>query len=140
VFKKPWQRKLFLFWELPQYILGIFFILFLNRRIIDILVYKDAHVFIARNFPGGISLIIILNESEIPDSINESGGRLKCLLHEYGHSIQSFLLGWLYLPLVGIPSVIRAAVWKNRRLNPALYYKRYPESWADKLTDNKKYS
>lgn len=58
--------------------------------------------------------------------------------HEYGHVVQSRLLGWLYLPLVGLPSV---AQWVFSRLAlkvgweaPARgYYTRYPEAWADRL-------
>lgn len=32
----------------------------------------------------------------------------RLLVHEYGHTIQSLLLGPLYLPLVGLPSVLWA--------------------------------
>lgn len=38
----------------------------------------------------------------IPDA--EIPGRL--LVHEYGHTIQSLLLGPLYLPVIGLPSVL----------------------------------
>ena len=31
------------------------------------------------------------------------------LVHEYGHSIQSCILGPLYLPVIGIPSLIWAS-------------------------------
>ena len=57
----------------------------------------------------------------------------KTIRHECGHSSQSRRLGWLYLLVVGIPSVINNLrsrfdehVWKT-------YYERYPENWADRL-------
>jgi len=53
--------------------------------------------------------------------------------HEYGHSIQSLLLGPLYLPLVGVPSFIRATLWLLFRKPEATYYRGYPERWADRL-------
>jgi len=57
--------------------------------------------------------------------------------HEFGHSIQSRLLGPLYLPFVGVPSSARAMyavayrVVRGKRW--AHYYDGYPESWADRL-------
>lgn len=60
----------------------------------------------------------------------------KVLVHEYGHSIQSMILGPLYLLLVGIPS----ALWANtkvfkarRRAKKISYYAFYPERWASSL-------
>ena len=37
------------------------------------------------------------------------------VIHEYGHSAQSVLLGPLYLPLIGLPSLIWAGVFRSRR-------------------------
>jgi hypothetical protein len=61
--------------------------------------------------------------------------------HEYGHSKQSLILGWLYLPLVGLPSIV-GNIWhrlfhKNWSddQKEKWYYSRYPENWADKLGD-----
>ncbi|MBQ4253451.1 MAG: hypothetical protein II712_01350, partial [Erysipelotrichaceae bacterium] len=60
----------------------------------------------------------------------------RVVLHEYGHTVQSRILGPLYLLIIGIPS----ALWCNL---PALRRKRdaakisyssfYPEKWADSL-------
>lgn len=58
---------------------------------------------------------------------------VELIKHEYGHTIQSFYLGWLYLVIVGIPSVIH---WIACSIKPELfatYYSRYPESCAEKL-------
>lgn len=57
--------------------------------------------------------------------------------HELGHTKQSRLLGWLYLPLVGVPSISRAAyALLYRELTGRIwtrYYEGYPEKWADRL-------
>jgi hypothetical protein len=58
-------------------------------------------------------------------------------LHEYGHTFQSRWLGPLYLPLVGVPSLLRVLYaigyreltgkrWQD-------YFDGYPERWADEL-------
>ena len=55
--------------------------------------------------------------------------------HEYGHTIQSLILGPLYLPIVGIPSLIWSVYYRRKcRRFPALqYYSFYTERWADRL-------
>lgn len=50
--------------------------------------------------------------------------------HEYGHVIQSLLLGWLYLPYIGIQSLIHAIFCRNSD-----YYHFWTEKWANKLAD-----
>ncbi len=58
------------------------------------------------------------------------------LVHEYGHTIQSLLLGPFYLLVIGIPSVL----WCNLRCFAKLRRKRrisyqhlYTERWANRL-------
>jgi hypothetical protein len=53
--------------------------------------------------------------------------------HEYGHAIQSYMLGPLYLFIVGIPSITMNMLTKAKILKRKNYYKRWPETWADKL-------
>ena len=58
--------------------------------------------------------------------------------HEYGHTIQSLILGPLYLPLVGLPSLIWAslpALEKRRQEKHISYYDFAPEKWANRLGD-----
>ena len=60
----------------------------------------------------------------------------RLLRHEYGHTIQSLMLGPLYLLVIGIPSFMWASlpVCKRRRREKKIsYYSFYPERWADKL-------
>jgi len=57
--------------------------------------------------------------------------------HELGHTKQSRLLGPLYLPVVGLPSISRAAyALVHREVTGKQwtgYYEGYPENWADRL-------
>ena len=53
--------------------------------------------------------------------------------HEMGHSIQSKILGPLYLLIVGLPSIVMNIMTRAGILSSASYYKRWPENWADKL-------
>lgn len=54
--------------------------------------------------------------------------------HEMGHSIQSKYLGWLYLIVIGLPSVIGNLIWRIPKWSTNHdYYKQPWEAWADKL-------
>ena len=56
------------------------------------------------------------------------------LVHELGHSIQSIILGPLYLLIIGIPSFIWATfLVKLRRRKKLNYYNLYTEKWANHL-------
>ena len=56
------------------------------------------------------------------------------LRHELGHTKQSYMLGWLYIPIILIPSMIWASCFnKYRRERNVSYYSFYTEKWADKL-------
>ena len=55
-------------------------------------------------------------------------------VHESGHSVQSLLLGPLFLPAVGIPSLVWAQFFAPfRRKKNISYYSVYPEKWANRL-------
>lgn len=64
-------------------------------------------------------------------------GNKKTLRHEKGHRTQSRMLGWLYLPLIGLPSMIWAAYYSKHYEDlvekGVSYYSFYTEKWADKL-------
>lgn len=60
----------------------------------------------------------------------------RILAHEYGHTLQSRLLGPLYLPFIGLPSFMWATRGKNiqyRRQHGVSYYSYYTEKWRNKL-------
>lgn len=57
-------------------------------------------------------------------------------VHEFGHSVQSLILGPLFLPIMGIPSFLWCNLPPCRRLREnkgVSYYRFYPESSANRL-------
>ena len=88
------------------------------------------------NRPGSMSLGSFLFLA----SYGEAEERF-VLRHEYGHSLQSLILGPLYLPVIGLPSFLRANVSvfsKNWRSGRKGYYEFYPERWANRLSGAEK--
>lgn len=62
------------------------------------------------------------------------------LKHEQGHQKQSQLLGWLYLPVIALPSMIWAGCFKEYRAKHGIgYYSFYTERWADALAGINRY-
>ena len=58
----------------------------------------------------------------------------KTVLHEIGHQKQSKILGWLYLLLVGLPSIIGNLLFRIKYVKTHFDYYNLPwEKWADKL-------
>lgn len=88
-------------WGLPQTLLGLILYLKNLRR-----PHEKYHSCIETHWKskGGISLglFIFTPETQLPGS-----GKIR--VHEYGHTIQSLLLGPLYLPFIGIISY----TWAN---------------------------
>lgn len=57
-------------------------------------------------------------------------------IHEYGHTVQSIILGPLYLLVIGLPSLLWCGLapcrsYRGRR--GVSYYAFYPERWANYL-------
>ena len=53
--------------------------------------------------------------------------------HEYGHCLQSLLLGPFYLLVIGLPSICWAGFGKSYRAKTGKsYYDFYTEAWANK--------
>jgi hypothetical protein len=120
-------RKIFIIWELPQILLALILYVILKKRISSTTHYKGSKIFFVKDFPGGISLsfIIFLNDVDLYNQ--------RAIKHEYGHTIQSLYLGWFYLAVVGLPSIIRAGIWNHYKLEDKKYYEGFPENWADLL-------
>lgn len=65
----------------------------------------------------------------------------RVLMHEIGHYKQSLILGWLFLLVIGLPSIMWAwwghDAYNNLRekkgKSKVSYYEFYTEKWADKL-------
>lgn len=63
-------------------------------------------------------------------------GDCELVLHEYGHCLQSLILGPLYLFAVGLPSLLWAGLpvcRRYRRRRSVSYYSFFTERWADRL-------
>ena len=59
----------------------------------------------------------------------------RILRHEYGHRIQSKILGILFYPMVFIPSYLHYLYWRRFRDDDwTEYYDFYCEKWANSLT------
>ena len=117
-------------WQLPQTLIGWFvhqYIKFKDKNcIIDECTHKSGHYAVmtkSEDFMGGVSLgrYVFTNMQDGMISYR----------HEFGHSIQSLILGPLYLIIIGIPSSLLAY-----NISDALnkrYYWFYTEKWADSI-------
>jgi len=117
--KKAFFSVLLYAWQLPQNLLGeILALCYGARKGRD---YRGARLHFSDTIPGGISLgrHIILNTCYLHDEEE--------IRHEWGHTRQSLRLGWLYLIVVGIPSIL----WACRRRRD--YFSFWTERWADRL-------
>lgn len=115
------KRVVLYIWQLPQNLLGLLFLLFIQGEAKHIL--DGITIYYVKGFSGGISLgkYIILGEYCMKD-----------VYHEFGHCIQSRILGWLYLLIVGLPSLIHAWLHDCAKVGK-LYYHFWTEDWADSL-------
>lgn len=125
-------------WELPQSVLGLTLLPFYKKTLLKSFEYKDQKVYIYDNFPGGISLgyYSLIDYNRYDWNNNTIRLRLKnSINHEYGHSIQSKILGPLYLPIIGLLSGAHNILYKIKKSLDidCNYYKFFTESWADKL-------
>ncbi len=83
------------------------------------------------NVDGGISLGLFIFT---PDREEEWCRRM--VIHEYGHTWQSLMLGPLYLPVIGLPSIVwERSGWcrRQRKERHIPYSWFYTERWADSL-------
>jgi hypothetical protein len=81
---------------------------------------------------GGVSLgmFFFVNGARDEKWIKES------IVHEYGHCVQSLLLGPFYLFVIGIPSIVWCNAKRNikkRETKGVSYYSFYPEKYANRL-------
>lgn len=125
-------KNLILFiWQLPQHLLAILYIGYLVMMCKDLGIdsrYKQAIV-IPCVMRGAVTLgcyVFVGLNSEYRKTVK----------HELGHTIQSKILGPLYLIVIGIPSITYCGL---RRMFPSLrkknYYNFYTEKWANNLSE-----
>lgn len=114
-------------WQIPQHLLALiicffggYFIYYGEKFNGKTVIYS---VYFKASFSLGDYLFIVPNSSK------------NILRHELGHSYQSQILGILYLPIIGIPSIIHNIYCRIARklgYNPN-YYSFYTEKWANNL-------
>ena len=115
-------------WQLPQNLLG-FLLLYVYEVLekVDWFYEENGVLFVyVKGFSGGISMgrYVVLQDEWQHYLVDRH------VKHEYGHCRQSRILGPLYLLVIGLPSLIHAAFFKEATPE---YYKFYTERWADKL-------
>ncbi len=115
-------------WGLPQNVIGAVVALATCRR-----PHYACRTALVTEWPlkSGLSLGLFVF---VPQNCQQ-----RLLAHEYGHCVQSFMLGPLYLPLVVLPSLLWAglpAFERLRRVRGISYYDMPIEHWADVLGES----
>ena len=111
-------------WQLPQNLAGLLVLLFCKTEYqYD---YKTSKVYLTKSFGGGVSLgkYIFLSRTQLRKN--------EVVMHEYGHCIQSMILGPLYL-LLGLCSIIHAMTWNCSKKPNKTYYDFFVEKCANTL-------
>lgn len=127
------KKILLTIWQLPQVLVGLF-LLALYKKSSKVIYKDDYETIYSCNIPGGISLGTII-------LINKYMCTKNTIAHERGHAKQSRYLGWLYLIIIGLPSILHA--WLNNivgccRKHKEGYYHYWTEKWADKIAGIKR--
>ena len=131
------RRILYVFWQwiwgLPQNIAGATLYLYFRLRGCPHYKYKGSLVTIWPLKSGSMSMgrFLFMHPTWTPDD-------QRLLNHEYGHTVQSLILGPLFLPIIGLPSILWAGLpyyQKLRKRKNLSYYDAYQEKWANTLGD-----
>ena len=121
------------FLEFPQNVLGWlafnFYTKIYKRPFYN---YQKAYVNHVKGRWGAISLSRYI----FADDVYFQSEMIK---HEYGHTLQSEKLLFLYLLVIGLPSFVWNKFFKDyRKRNHRSYYAFYTEAWANKLGEYQK--
>lgn len=120
------MKKIILWiWQFPQNLIALLLLLILRGEKRHAL--GTIRFYYLSSFPGGITLGEYI--------IMETKGELT-VRHEYGHVLQSRMLGPLYLLVIGLPSLVHAFlngyIGCCERAEEG-YYHFYTERWANRL-------
>lgn len=113
--------------QLPQNLLGFaLYLYYQGYEEMRQVGYNDVVVVKSPKMRGEISLgqyVIVSRDAN-----------LETIYHESGHCRQSQILGWLYLIVIGLPSIIWAALYGIPKIRERWsYYDFYTERWANEL-------
>lgn len=116
-------------WQLPQNLAGLIYRIILKgeKRTLK---QRSTAFYVAPTMNGGVSLgnyIFLSKRTGLKEPVYD---------HEFGHCIQSRILGPLYLPTVGLCSGLHC-LFHNSANN---YYDFWTEKWANKLGGVKGYA
>lgn len=135
IFKIRWYAWI---WEFPQTWLGFglaMYLMWKDSKKFKVTPYRDSVIIRSPHYKyGGVSLggyIFLHWNNYLKDS----------QAHEYGHCIQSKILGPLYLLVIAIPSIVHLWIHKAKydgKKHAPIYYHFYTEKWADKLVGIKR--
>lgn len=123
-------------WQLPQNIAGFILSLFSDGSRLFYLDKKWRKVYFHKLNPKTWGEAVTLGEYIFLDSQwykdKDPVYVIDVVSHEYGHTKQSRILGWFYFLVIGLPSIIHAAI-HNHTCRGKEYEHFYTERWADKL-------
>ena len=114
-------QAFYFIWQLPQVLVAIIMMPFLGKLR---LIRKENYcwIFEGEKMNGGISLGTFIFLSPY------SAKKEATIRHELGHVKQSHMLSWLYLIIVGLPSILWATFHGDR-----CYFEFFCENWANQL-------
>ena len=110
-------------WALPQNLIGLVIWLWLKRKYYPFYMQSNGILLTNWQSKAGLSLgmFVFVHRSATQDDIK----------HEFGHTVQSLIFGWLWPIIFGLPSLIWAGLYKCGT-KPS-YYRFYTEKFADYL-------
>lgn len=121
-------------WQLPQHLLGLFLIfIFRGKRTGEYYRIKTPDWW---GFGVSLGNYIMFSEEYCHFFDRYQWYETETVGHEKGHSVQSRMLGPLYLFSVGFVSGLQNLICRfipNSKYTRD-YYKRWPENWADKIS------
>lgn len=126
-------------WGLVQNVVGAMFFLFNIHR--PHAYFKGAVVTTWHKPYGlGCGMFIFLGDETLPGYSQALNNKLQydILVHEYGHTIQSIILGPMFLIVIGLPSILWASLpyfQHLRKRKHISYYWLYCEKWANIIGD-----
>lgn len=141
------MKLLLIIWQLPQYLLGLLVLawhkLFMRKRFLhmEILWFGKEiayyHVYNRIKYDGrysgfslGLHIFFYYNRDYMNNlQVSKANEWIDIKRHvkyrEYAHSIQSLYLGWLYLPVIALPSMVMTSI--------GMHDKCYTEKWAERI-------
>ena len=127
-------------WGVLQTLLGLVLLLFNVKK--KKYFYKGAIVVLWDNQSSlSLGMFVFITKKpyfyeKLKNDFTEEELFSRLLVHEYGHTIQSLILGPLYLLIMGIPSTIWGFLPyynKKRQRENISYFAFFTEKWANRL-------